>query len=163
DQSSGETGDPASPYLARAEISQVHGGIRRLAHRGIGARRARHASRGADDRACPSAARPPGRRPRRTAARGRRRPARPGRAGGGAVLPAFALRHPRRVAGLVMLAPVTHPWTTGVAWYHNLAATPVIGPLFGYTLALPIALAMLKPAARGVFLPQMMPDSYVSA
>jgi pimeloyl-ACP methyl ester carboxylesterase len=84
-----------------------------------------------------------------------------GHSWGGSVLPAFAVRHPRRVAGLVMLAAVTHPWTTGVAWYHNVAATPVIGPLFGYTLQLPIALAMLQPGARGAFLPQAMPDGYV--
>ena len=84
-----------------------------------------------------------------------------GHSWGGTVVPALALRHPRRVAGLVMLAPVTHPWTTGVAWYHHLAATPVLGPLFGYTVELPIALAMLNPGARGAFVPQGTPDDYV--
>jgi pimeloyl-ACP methyl ester carboxylesterase len=84
-----------------------------------------------------------------------------GHSWGGALVPAFALRHPDRVAGLVMIAPVTHPWSTGVAWYHDLAVTPVIGPLFAYTVELPVALAMLKPGARGVFLPQQMPSGYV--
>ena len=86
-----------------------------------------------------------------------------GHSWGGALVSAFAIQHPKRIAGLVMLAPVTHPWTTGVAWYHNLAATPLLGPLFAYTLELPVARLMLRPGARGVFVPQYMPDDYVSA
>jgi pimeloyl-ACP methyl ester carboxylesterase len=84
-----------------------------------------------------------------------------GHSWGGALAPALALRHPDRVAGLVMLAPVTHSWSTGVAWYHYLAATPVIGRLFAYTIELPVALAMLKPGVRAVFFPQLMPAGYV--
>jgi pimeloyl-ACP methyl ester carboxylesterase len=86
-----------------------------------------------------------------------------GHSWGGALVTAFALRHPGRVAGLVMLAPVTHPWTSGVAWYHNLATMPLLGPLFAHTLELPIARLMLRPGARGVFEPQEMPDDYVNA
>ena len=86
-----------------------------------------------------------------------------GHSWGGALATAFAIRHPEHAAGLIMLAPVTHPWTTGVAWYHNLAATPLLGPLFAHTLELPIARLMLQPGARGVFVPQAMPDDYVSA
>ncbi len=86
-----------------------------------------------------------------------------GHSWGGALVTAFSIQHPDRVAGLVMLAPVTHPWTTGVAWYHNLASTPLLGPLFAYTFELPIALTMLRSGARGVFVPQAMPDDYVVA
>lgn len=86
-----------------------------------------------------------------------------GHSWGGALATAFAIRHPEHAAGLIMLAPVTHPWTTGVAWYHHLAATPLLGPLFAHTLELPIARLMLQPGARGVFVPQAMPDDYVSA
>jgi pimeloyl-ACP methyl ester carboxylesterase len=86
-----------------------------------------------------------------------------GHSWGGAVVPAMALHNPARVAGMVMLAPVTHRWNGGVAWYHNLGAMPVIGPLFAYTLALPAGALMLKPGARGAFLPQTMPDDYVRA
>ena len=64
-----------------------------------------------------------------------------GHSWGGALLAAMALNHPARVAGLVMLAPVTHRWNGGVAWYHNLGATPVVGPLFAHTLALPTGVA----------------------
>ena len=82
---------------------------------------------------------------------------------GGAVVPALALENPQRVAGMVMLAPVTHRWNGGVAWYHNLGATPVLGQLFAHTLALPTGALMLNPGARGAFLPQTMPDDYVRA
>jgi pimeloyl-ACP methyl ester carboxylesterase len=84
-----------------------------------------------------------------------------GHSWGGALAPALAVNHPQRVAGLVMLAPVTYPWPGGVAWYHNLGATQVVGRLFAYTLALPTGLLMVNPGARGAFLPQTMPDNYV--
>lgn len=84
-----------------------------------------------------------------------------GHSWGGALAPALALRNPHRVAGLVMLAPVTHPWEGGVAWYHDLGTLPVAGPLFAYTLALPAGLAMLYPGAKAAFLPQSAPDNYV--
>jgi pimeloyl-ACP methyl ester carboxylesterase len=86
-----------------------------------------------------------------------------GHSWGGALLPAMAINHPARVAGLVMLAPVTHRWNGGVAWYHNLGAVPVVGSLFAHTLALPTGILMLNPGARGAFLPQAMPDDYVRA
>lgn len=86
-----------------------------------------------------------------------------GHSWGGALVAALAVRHPERVAGLVMLAPVTHPWTTGVAWYHNLAATPLLGTFFAHTLELPVAYPILRPGARGVFEPQAIPANYVEA
>jgi pimeloyl-ACP methyl ester carboxylesterase len=86
-----------------------------------------------------------------------------GHSWGGALAPVMAVNHPERVAGLVMLAPVTHRWNGGVAWYHNLGAAPVVGRLFAHTLALPTGVLMLNPGARGAFLPQPMPDNYVRA
>src|SRR3954452_8711296 len=56
----------------------------------------------------------------------------------GAVATALALDHPAQIAGLVLLAPVSHPWSTGIAWYYTAAATRFIGPLFAWTLALPV-------------------------
>jgi pimeloyl-ACP methyl ester carboxylesterase len=86
-----------------------------------------------------------------------------GHSWGGALAPAMAISHPARVAGLVMLAPVTHRWNGGVAWYHNLGAAPLVGRLFAHTLALPTGVLMLNPGARGAFRPQAMPDNYVRA
>src|SRR6202165_708603 len=79
----------------------------------------------------------------------------------GALGARMALDYPERVAGLVMLAPVAYPWPGGVGWYNKLVTTPLIGPLFAYTITLPLGLFLTEPGARGVFLPQIMPDGFV--
>jgi pimeloyl-ACP methyl ester carboxylesterase len=79
----------------------------------------------------------------------------------GALGARMALDYPRRVAGLVMLAPVAYPWRGGVGWYTKLVAIPVIGPLLAYTITLPLGYFLAGPGARGVFLPQVMPDGFV--
>ncbi len=78
----------------------------------------------------------------------------------GAVVTAFALAFPERVSALVLLAPATHPWTTGIAWFYSLTATPVVGPLFARTLALPASFPFLDVFCRTVFSPQPMPENY---
>jgi pimeloyl-ACP methyl ester carboxylesterase len=80
----------------------------------------------------------------------------------GALGARMALDYPRRVAGLVMLAPVAYPWPGGVGWYNKLVTTPVIGPLLAYTITLPLGFFLAEPGARGVFLPQIMPENFVS-
>jgi pimeloyl-ACP methyl ester carboxylesterase len=79
----------------------------------------------------------------------------------GALGARLALDYPRRVAGLVMLAPVAYPWRGGVGWYNKLITTPVIGRLLAYTITLPLGYLLAGPGARGVFLPQVMPDGFV--
>ena len=81
----------------------------------------------------------------------------------GAIGARLALDYPSRVAGLVMLAPVTHPWRGGVGWTNRLVTTPLIGPLLAYTVTLPIGLVVAESAARGVFLPQIMADDFVTS
>lgn len=73
----------------------------------------------------------------------------------------MALDHPRRVAGLVMLAPVAYPWRGGVGRYNEIVTTPVVGTLLAHTITLPLGLLLAEPGTRGVFLPQTMPDGYV--
>src|SRR6478735_1401376 len=68
---------------------------------------------------------------------------------------------PERVAGLVMLAPVTHPWFGGVGWYNKVVTMPVIGRLLAHTITLPLGLMLAEQGARNVFLPQAMPDNFV--
>jgi pimeloyl-ACP methyl ester carboxylesterase len=80
----------------------------------------------------------------------------------GALGALMALDYPKRVAGLVMLAPVAYPWPGGVGWYNRAVTTPVIGPMLAYTITLPLGLFLTEPGARGVFLPQIMPDGFVS-
>jgi pimeloyl-ACP methyl ester carboxylesterase len=80
----------------------------------------------------------------------------------GALGARMALDFPKRVAGLVMLAPVAYPWPGGVGWYNKLIATPVIGPLLAYTITLPLGYLLAGSAARAVFLPQIIPDNFLS-
>lgn len=79
----------------------------------------------------------------------------------GALGARMALDHPERLAGLVLLAPVTHPWRGGVGWYTKAVATPLIGPLLAYTITLPLGLILIEPGARNAFLPQAVPDGFV--
>ncbi|MET4798252.1 alpha/beta hydrolase [Bradyrhizobium sp. LB11.1] len=79
----------------------------------------------------------------------------------GALGARLALDHASRVAGLVMLAPVTHPWPGGVGRYNEIIATPVIGPLLAYTITLPLGYFVTESGVRNVFLPQTMPDGFV--
>lgn len=80
----------------------------------------------------------------------------------GALGARMALDYPARVAGLVMLAPVAYPWRGGVGWYNRAVATPVIGPLLAYTITLPLGIFLAGPGARGVFLPQIMPQNFIA-
>jgi len=79
----------------------------------------------------------------------------------GALGALMALDYPRRVAGLVMLAPVAYPWPGGVGWYNKVVTTPVVGPLLAYTITLPLGFFLTESGARGAFLPQIMPDDFV--
>jgi pimeloyl-ACP methyl ester carboxylesterase len=81
----------------------------------------------------------------------------------GALGAEMALDYPQRVAGLVMLAPVTYPWPGGVGLYNKLVTTPVIGPLLAYAITLPLGYFLAGPGARGVFLPQTMPEDFVES
>ncbi len=79
----------------------------------------------------------------------------------GALATAYALAYPEAVSGLVLLAPVTHPFPGGVGWINDAVAMPVIGPLIAHTLVLPAGYFMLAPGAASVFRPQAPPAKYV--
>ena len=74
----------------------------------------------------------------------------------------MALDYPERVAGLVLLAPVAYPWPGGVGRYNKLITTPVIGPLLAYTVTLPLGYFLAESGARSAFLPQAMPENFVT-
>lgn len=78
----------------------------------------------------------------------------------GALATAYALAYPDEMRGLVLLAPVTHPWPGGIGWINDVVAMPVIGPLVARTLILPTGYFMLKPGVAGVFRPDAPPENY---
>ena len=80
----------------------------------------------------------------------------------GALGARMAIDYPARLAGLVMLAPVAYPWRGGIGWFNELVSKPVIGPLLAHTITLPLGCFLMKPGARGVFLPQLMPDDFIA-
>jgi pimeloyl-ACP methyl ester carboxylesterase len=78
----------------------------------------------------------------------------------GALATNYALTFPERVAGLVLLAPVSHRWPGGIAWHYRLASMPVLGPLFVRTALMPLAYLMMDSLVRAAFAPQTMPVGY---
>jgi pimeloyl-ACP methyl ester carboxylesterase len=80
----------------------------------------------------------------------------------GALGALMALDYPQRVAGLVMLAGVTHPWPGGVGIYNKVVTTPVIGKLLAYTITLPLGYFLTDMGGRAVFAPQPMPEGYIA-
>ena len=85
-----------------------------------------------------------------------------GHSWGGALAAAFALDHPERVAGLVLLAPPLYPRLRGMTWLYALFATPVLGGLYAYTLALPLGAPFIGLGLGSAFLPQFPPRRYIA-
>ncbi|MGK9054766.1 alpha/beta fold hydrolase [Neorhizobium petrolearium] len=80
---------------------------------------------------------------------------------GGAIAASFALFHPEKTAGLLLLSPATHPWPGGVDWYYDIAAKPWIGWLFTRLFSLPAGLMLMEKATRAVFHPNPRPEKYL--
>lgn len=83
-----------------------------------------------------------------------------GQSFGGAVALAYALQYQEEMSGLVLLAPVSHEWPGGVAWYNSVSETPVIGfllrrfviPVYGQLAA--------KGGVEDSFEPDTPPQNY---
>jgi len=85
-----------------------------------------------------------------------------GHSWGGALALTFALDHPQRTAGLVLLAPPTHPQLQRrMTRLYRMLATPLAGWLFARTLALPAAAATFDAGIRAAFAPQLPPRHYL--
>jgi pimeloyl-ACP methyl ester carboxylesterase len=83
-----------------------------------------------------------------------------GHSWGGTLALTFALDFPERVAGLVLVAPATHPGLWPMKRLNALLAGP-LGWLFARTLAFPFGVVLMWPGSRTAFLPQKIPDGYV--
>lgn len=82
---------------------------------------------------------------------------------GGAVAAALAVQDPDKVAGVVFVAPATHPWPgDALTWYYNLARLPVIGHGFAHLIAVPFGNLLYRRAVKSVFEPDKPPRDYAS-
>ncbi|MDJ0614436.1 MAG: alpha/beta hydrolase [Rhizobiaceae bacterium] len=79
---------------------------------------------------------------------------------GGVVTGAFGVLHAEKTAGLVFLAPVSHPWGTGVDWHYDLGNTPILGWLFSRLLLPSVGSYVYPKAIQNVFRPNPMPADY---
>ncbi len=86
-----------------------------------------------------------------------------GHSWGGAVTAAFGVGHGERTAGLVFLAPATHPWPGGIDGSYRLTMMPGIGRLFTDLAVAPVGRAMMGRALQGVFAPDPVPEGYARA
>ena len=75
----------------------------------------------------------------------------------------FALDQTDFTQALVLVAPVSHPWPGGVAWYYHAAAAPVLGQVFTRLFSLPIGIVSLKSGVAHVFAPQAAPAGFLHA
>ena len=73
---------------------------------------------------------------------------------------AMALDAPEFTRGLVLLAPVSHPWPGGVSWYYTAAVRPLLGALFRWLVVAPVGLFLMRDGLREVFAPDPPPADY---
>ena len=82
---------------------------------------------------------------------------------GGALAVALAQRHPQRVAGLALVAPLTHRVESVSAAFKGLEITkPWLRTLVAWTLAVPVTIARRDELLSIVFGPDAVPKDYAT-
>jgi pimeloyl-ACP methyl ester carboxylesterase len=91
------------------------------------------------------------------------RPVVVGHSMGGAVALALAQRHPGCVAGLVLVAPLTHPVQTVSPVFSGLMiAKPWLRTLVAWTVAVPLSIAKRQEALGVLFGPEAVPRDFAT-
>ncbi|MCB2114682.1 MAG: alpha/beta hydrolase [Parvularculaceae bacterium] len=83
-----------------------------------------------------------------------------GQSFGGSVALAYALEFQNELSGLVLLAPVSHEWPGGVAWYNKASGLPVIGFLLRRAIIPVYARLSAKSGVAKSFDPDIAPAGY---
>jgi pimeloyl-ACP methyl ester carboxylesterase len=78
----------------------------------------------------------------------------------GAMALTFAMDHPEKIAGMVLLCPVSHPWPGGLTWYYYPASWRWSAAIFSATMPVIGAQLTMQKAIDGVFHPQKAPADY---
>ncbi|MGX1198824.1 alpha/beta fold hydrolase [Parvibaculum sp. MBR-TMA-1.3b-4.2] len=86
-----------------------------------------------------------------------------GHSWGGAVAAAYAVEFSDEIAGIVPLSGALYPWPGGIAWYHDVIATPLVGSLFLRTLMTPAAQLLAPAGVMATFKPNDAPGGYAEA
>jgi len=84
-----------------------------------------------------------------------------GQSFGGAVALAYALQYQDEMAALVLLAPVSHEWPGGVAWYNSVSQTPIAGFLLRRLVIPAYGQLAAKQSVQASFTPDAPPENYV--
>lgn len=91
---------------------------------------------------------------------GAERPVVVGQSFGGAVALRYALDYQDETAGLVLLAPVSHEWPGGVAWYNNVSQWPVAGFLLRRLVVPAYGQLTARSGVESTFAPDPAPENY---
>ncbi len=83
-----------------------------------------------------------------------------GQSFGGAVALSYALQYQEEMTGLVLLAPVSHEWPGGVAWYNSASETPVIGFLLRRLIIPVYGQLVARQGIDETFAPNKAPENY---
>ncbi|MEO1150246.1 MAG: alpha/beta hydrolase [Pseudomonadota bacterium] len=84
-----------------------------------------------------------------------------GQSFGGIVALSYALQYQDEMAGLVLLAPVSHEWPGGVVWYNQASSVPVLGFLLRRAVVPLYGPLVLPASAEGAFWPRKPPEDYL--
>jgi pimeloyl-ACP methyl ester carboxylesterase len=79
---------------------------------------------------------------------------------GAAITAAFGVYYREKTVGLMFLAPATHPWPLGVAWYYRLINVPVVGRLFCHIFVPALGWFIYRKTIKSVFSPNIVPENY---
>jgi pimeloyl-ACP methyl ester carboxylesterase len=79
---------------------------------------------------------------------------------GGAVALAYTLQYQSEMSGVVLLAPVSHPFEGGVAWYNHVSQWPIAGLVFRRGVLPLYAPLVARKSVEKSFAPDTAPEGY---